>query len=392
MRLFLIKSRYLLITKTTNMVNKIKITKEQYNRIFASKLLNENTEKPKAIDLKKEVLELIKYFYGKTREFSPTLEAQGISYDDICDLLLNKKIIVDKGGHYEISKKMGSPENAKDTIEALLKTLLERSNPKEIEEESNFPAGVEPHTPDAPWNQKETEPIKTPETRNVEINGPLTTMGSNEELSILTDGTNKYVFLYGDLSETPLSGEEVQKFISTHKEELGYGLKDWDSETKRLVQLDDALINDLIATHSFDKKFIQALDPQLDEVTACAGSSGQYSGLFSGGNIKEPKQGETGMGVPIVKETMTATPSTVGPYDANALPRINRDGSYKKTPKTKAEKNTQIAGGTFVTIDNCTKLNNNKTAQNGGCSTGAVDNVVKQQKTSGNVSAPSLKK
>jgi hypothetical protein len=41
-------------------------------------------------------------------------------------------------------------------------------------------------------------------------------------------------------------------------------------------------------------------------------------------------------------------------------------------------------------MDDCTKLNNNKKAQNGGCSTGAVDNVVKLQKTKGNINAPSL--
>lgn len=33
-----------------------------------------------------------------------------------------------------------------------------------------------------------------------------------------------------------------------------------------------------------------------------------------------------------------------------------------------------------VTFDDCTKLNNNKEAQNGGCSTGAIDNVVKIEK------------
>ena len=36
------------------------------------------------------------------------------------------------------------------------------------------------------------------------------------------------------------------------------------------------------------------------------------------------------------------------------------------------------------------KLNNNKKAQNGGCSTGAVNNVVKLKKTKSNINAPSL--
>ena len=50
------------------------------------------------------------------------------------------------------------------------------------------------------------------------------------------------------------------------------------------------------------------------------------------------------------------------------------------------------AGGEFVEFDDCTKLNNNKEAQNGGCSTGASDNVVKLRKTKSNVNAPSLGK
>ena len=49
-------------------------------------------------------------------------------------------------------------------------------------------------------------------------------------------------------------------------------------------------------------------------------------------------------------------------------------------------------GGSFVEFDDCVKLNNNKEAQNGGCSTGAVDNVVKLRKTASNVNTISLGK
>jgi hypothetical protein len=58
--------------------------------------------------------------------------------------------------------------------------------------------------------------------------------------------------------------------------------------------------------------------------------------------------------------------------------------------KENAFDKTQWAGGEFVEFDDCTKLNNNKEAQKGKCSTGAVDNVVKLQKTKSNVNAPSL--
>ena len=53
---------------------------------------------------------------------------------------------------------------------------------------------------------------------------------------------------------------------------------------------------------------------------------------------------------------------------------------------------TQWHGGAFVEFDDCTKLNNNKEAQKGGCSTGAADGVVKLKKTASNVNAPSLGK
>jgi hypothetical protein len=42
-----------------------------------------------------------------------------------------------------------------------------------------------------------------------------------------------------------------------------------------------------------------------------------------------------------------------------------------------AFKDTQWPDGHFVELDTCVKPNNNKKAQNGGCSVGAVDNVVK---------------
>jgi Zn-finger nucleic acid-binding protein len=46
---------------------------------------------------------------------------------------------------------------------------------------------------------------------------------------------------------------------------------------------------------------------------------------------------------------------------------------------------TAYPDGGFVEFDDCTKLNNNKEAINGGCSTGAIDNVVKVKKSKGSV-------
>ena len=85
---------------------------------------------------------------------------------------------------------------------------------------------------------------------------------------------------------------------------------------------------------------------------------------------------------------MTSGSGSMGAYDANALPGINRDGSFKETKATKAQKNTQYAGGSFVEMGDCTKMNNKPAGS--GCSQGAVDNVVKLKQTASNVNAPSL--
>lgn len=48
---------------------------------------------------------------------------------------------------------------------------------------------------------------------------------------------------------------------------------------------------------------------------------------------------------------------------------------------------TQWPDGEFVEFDDCVKFNNNKKAENGGCSVGAADNVVKTKKTKDSVAS-----
>lgn len=62
----------------------------------------------------------------------------------------------------------------------------------------------------------------------------------------------------------------------------------------------------------------------------------------------------------------------------NVQEMVAREGKDAKT-------DTQWPGGHFVEFDDCTKLNNNKKAQNGGCSTGAVDGVVKTKSSKNSV-------
>jgi hypothetical protein len=92
-------------------------------------------------------------------------------------------------------------------------------------------------------------------------------------------------------------------------------------------------------------------------------------------------------------EESTTTGSALGGISL-VMPLGSKPEDYiiKKPVKENAFDRTQWAGGEFVEFDDCTKLNNNKEAQKGKCSVGAIDNVVKTKKTATNVNAPSLGK
>lgn len=237
-----------------NVKNVVKITKEQYNRIFASGLINESDEikgglnrvnkefkkefsgskiqniKPVSetdFDIKapvagipnsrmkaaksakideteekgdsfdKEVVELIKYLYRKSDTLSSFWKSHGLSYDAICNTLLSKGLIISKDGRYELSKNLGSPEAAIKAVTDQLSTLLPTQLPAKPVEvaEDNYPAGAK-DDPSAPWNQKDPE-MTTPEKAK-EIK--LTPITYNDELVVLKDPQGQlYAFYHWSL-------------------------------------------------------------------------------------------------------------------------------------------------------------------------------------------------
>ena len=402
----------------------VKITKEQYNRIFASNLLKENfsMEQPMGQDIKGEVKELIGALYGVT-ELSPFWEEKGISYDELCGYLLNKGFIIPKNGVYEIPKSLGEPETITQQIEGALIELIANKTP------------TPPSEPEPALEPEIEEELLAPDPSNVvEVNGPLSTVASNEELSIVTDGSNLYTFTYADMSMEPLSDEELNNFIEMNPKQVGYGLDAWLDGRNRLVQIDDNLKRELEVMYDHDASILGALSPVAEEEVAIVAPIEAPIVPEPTGNriidkLKQLKQEEEAleMGVPQELDEMTsagssATGGSSGPftaplsfsgeeedvikrdlppmvremtdssanatYDANALPGISRDGSFKSPKKTKAETKTQWADGGFVEFNDCTKLNNKVSST--GCSGGAVDNVVSVRKTKGNINAPSL--
>lgn len=118
----------------------------------------------------------------------------------------------------------------------------------------------------------------------------------------------------------------------------------------------------------------QASAEDIDEITGAA-SSGAFVAPMNFDNKK-------------VEETLTVAGAGNFQYDAPGLANVGRNGEFKKGPKTKAEKTPQWAGGEFVEQPSCSKPNNNKEAQNGGCNSGASS--LKTKKVSGSINAPSL--
>jgi hypothetical protein len=505
--------RSLALSENTNK-KVVKITKEQYDRLFASGIIKEtlsplersfktefakhdvknlgsvseidypqnskfnimkpNPSLPKSIqenegDLKKETIDLVKYMYRKSEDFSPFWEQHDLTFDDICDVLKSKNIIVGKNGKFELSKSLGSPQQAMQTLEDELRNLIgdSKSSTPKLETE-NYPLGAK-DDPDAPYNYNPsfTSPIK-PKSEPFEV------IYYNQEIAILKGPDGYYAFFYSSINEKDFAdyaereqiyvgkadGEPdfdygdfeidanvIQNYVNDNLNNIskGEGFNDWERGID-LVKIDSELKQDLISTYDKNKK-ITAILSSIQEIsddlgrdikdkfrdsltkpdiskgpegetdeerlarlkaviakkredsqkiskekglgeTTTAASSGQFTAPMGMTSGKMPVDVDK-MDVPVVYETTTQTAGDYT-YDANALPGINRDGSFKKTGKTKAEKNTQWAGGAFVDFNDCTKLNNKSAGA--GCSQGAVDNVVKLKKTSGNINAPSLSK
>lgn len=247
---------------------------------------------------------------------------------------------------------------------------------KEMEEASNYPPGTE-------------DDQSAPAKRNYK---PIV---MNYDIAVLNGPDGVYIFYYDDIdrNEIPnadyeLTIDDLVDYVNEHSEAIkkGIGMEGWNSGAE-LIKLDEPLREELIKLYSKDKELMKALQ-RLEEMTSAA-SSGSFTGPFGGTSDKNRTIGYSpaeqidemtaagGGGAPEVGSSST------GQY---VQPAIWANG--KKN--WKAAKKTQYPGGEMVDLDSCTKLNNNKSAQNGKCSTGAVDGVVKTHKTNQSVISKSV--
>ena len=416
-------------------MKKIKITKEQYNKLVKSGIITEsanvvdksfkkafagkevynlkympeekiekgskfNINKPISgvRSIKEEVNNLLEYIYGLRENFSTFWENYDLTYEDLCETLESKGYLVKKEGAYKVSKKMG---DAKSVKESMLETISEMIRP--IQED--YPAGAE-FDSRAPYNRPEPEIRRgeKPRQKFVELKY------SNPEIAIFSDlkSSEMYVFYYGDIDYSllePYAEREgfidadgdieydenfeidddiLENYVNDNFPNLtkGVGVEDFESDKTDLVLINEELKDELLHLYDKDSRIVMVLSP-------IAETGATSSGSYVGNKFLEPMS-EDDLIKRKINEMDTADAGNIG-YDNPGFVGISRDGKFPTNPKpTKAQKNTQWAGGAFVEFDDCTKLNNNKKAQNGGCSTGAVNNVVKLKKTKSNINAPSL--
>ena len=183
--------------------NKVKITKEQYNRIFSSGLLNENVVNH---DLKRETQELLKYLYGKTDNFSTFWADNNLSFEDICDNLTTNKVLIMKNGRYQLSKHFGSPDMALNALEEAIKKLVE----KDVESKEETMVEISP---------LDTDETTTPKIPKKII---LNVEAYNGEIVVLSMKASKYVFYYDNVSINDLKpyAELSKRYIGKDEDGL----------------------------------------------------------------------------------------------------------------------------------------------------------------------------
>jgi hypothetical protein len=255
-----------------------------------------------------------------------------------------------------------------------------------------------------------------------------------------SDGQDEEGFADYTYGEFDIDGEILSTYVDENLNTLskGIGMQGWESDAN-LVKIDDVLKAELLDIYDKDRNITNALSPmqegddrfakhaadrekiktdlgkgftgepsvkssdeksailqkikdirakelarrkesgEIDETTAA--SSGAFTGpLF--GKMKE----EEGMVRRELKETTSGSDST-GEYTVPAF-KMKKNHTDFAEVTTKAETTPQWAGGAFVEQPECSKPNNNKEAQNGGCNSGASSLKVKYKK--GSINAPSL--
>lgn len=110
--------------------NNPKIIQQNFNKSFSDKSIKNFIKESDNYDIKAETKKFIEILYGVKKindDFLNFWAKYGLTYDEICDELKNKNIIIKNGGNYEVSKSLGSAEEAKEKLEKALNDIINKN-------------------------------------------------------------------------------------------------------------------------------------------------------------------------------------------------------------------------------------------------------------------------
>jgi hypothetical protein len=404
----------------------LKITESQYKAILQHEGLDENAVIPKIYapmdseskrdykntvnNLKgvvKESEELWKEFVNELyglHESSSNIYEKLIRMMETFGFVENRKLSKVKfGGDKNKAKEVilgglnklhetGSPYLAMEVMDKACQESMNTHSGSMNEYDDNLPIGTK-YSPDSPWNQKDVQY----RDKTIDKNQPfklVTNVGNN---AIFKKDGELYQFSYEyiDKDEFYDYADVPQEFTGQDEDGLpNYKYGDWEITDETISNYVNDNLETLLSPENYGegdpkklfdegKLFVKIIDSTGDD-TVVEFDNTIYEAVNS---LKKKSQEDEEL------EESTTTGSALGGISL-VMPLGSKPEDYiiKKPVKENAFDRTQWAGGEFVEFDDCTKLNNNKEAQKGKCSVGAIDNVVKTKKTATNVNAPSLGK
>lgn len=259
------------------------------NKKAMGKFMKESTG-----DLKQETLDFINYLYNKNEDLP--------SYDEICKELESKGIVINVDGKFKLSKSLGSAEEAKQAVENELSKLIGGGEKEEIEEGDWFDSH-----PDHPANQ--SDPVYSKASINPNnLAFDLVMNLEGEDLAILKDKTGIiYVLNLADLSdedkntisdELGFTEEEVVGRDEDGQPEIDkyYGWENNEDEEKQIIaayadSLADEAGNGL---KDFDNNYNLVIldEPLKNQLLDFYSNNTELSSILSGLNESEESEEE----------------------------------------------------------------------------------------------------
>ena len=341
----------------------------------------------------------------KEEEFKKIVDAAVKELINREDSPLNKeKPTEEKPAHasYNPNRFKPATSTSPEELKSLEPTLHNRDNDDDkgkydgvrVFEFDNYPAGTE-NDPSAPWNSRGPEIKKSSAPK---VFKPVT---MSKEVAILNSNDGMYAFYYDEIprrdlpnSSYELDIQDIADYVNDNINTLskGSGVEDFERGVD-LVKLDEPLKFELMKLYSKEKNFIKDLG-KLEEMTNSGAFTGPLGGTGNGPKIdkkntpanaliSDEEEFLSGKRIEEDNESIAETTMAAGQYTQPAILAKNKK-NWKGAAKT------LYPDGEMVEFDPCTKLNNNKSAQNGKCSQGAIDNVVKTHKTKDSVISESI--